>query len=318
MYRYGGMKLSGINDLKGKHAGGTAVMCCSGVTFKDYDDKKIPKDWIRFSINETIRKLGGDTRYWVISDDPILSEYHDYCPANVNVLAMRQATRIAGKVLPKNRVWTVDSMADPADYDNGYQFYSRGTVLIGAIEMARWMGINRFFCFGLDCYCGSMDSDYYYDGRRPQHASEHQRLHKEQVKDSPPDLRIWVTHRLRKMIEKLNAVRAAGLWDGIEIHCVGSPSSQQNAIEKISDKDFDKLVSSETTKKSKSRIKRTRSRKVSEGESSPEPKEVPIDEPRDSVEDQSELPLGHDPITPYNPGEDREHIEEGDDPIWKR
>lgn len=243
-YEFQGKKLTGIGKLRGALRGKPVALCCSGTTLADYDDARVPVGWARIAINEAIRKLGDRADYWVLSDDPIVLEYAALCPERTTVLAMHNATRIARRHLRRHTIYTVNSMPKVGNYDNPYEFFSRGTVLIGAIEMARYMGAERFFIFGLDCY--SLRDRYYYDGRTPPALSEKKRDSVTRVRHGlPPDVHIYVTARLRNMIKRLGEVKAKGLWRGVEIRCVGSPHSQQQAIEKMSWEDFDKLVGSE-------------------------------------------------------------------------
>lgn len=239
VFRYSGTKLTGINDLKNKHMDQNSVIIgCSGTTFADFKDIA-PDDIPRIAVNEAIRKMQ-NASYWVLSDIEIVIRYAEFCPSQTTILAMRDATKIIKKYCTENRIYTVDSMREAKKYDNGYQFFSRGTVLIGAIEMARWMGFNKMFVFGLDCY-RTKDS-YYYDGRKPANASEHKCIPKEYVKNSPPSHGMWVTSRLRKMINKLHDVDSAGIWSEIDVYCVGSPYSQQETIPKLSLSEFKGMI----------------------------------------------------------------------------
>ena len=106
-------------------------------------------------------------------------------------------------------IYTMNSMPlPPKDYNNGYEFFSRGTVMIGAIEMARYMGIKEFYIFGLDCY--RTEKDYYYDGRTPEHTSE-----KNPRRNGGGWMRkgwaykegILVSHRLQRMIDILDVAK---------------------------------------------------------------------------------------------------------------
>ena len=109
--------------------------------------------------------------------------------------------------------------------------------MIGAIEMARYMGIDTFYIFGLDCF--RKKSQYYYDGRRPEAYSENNIQETYRViHEVPTHSRIYVTPRLKRMILKLKEVAAAGLWQGTKIYCVNSPWSQQKTIPKISMEEF--------------------------------------------------------------------------------
>lgn len=228
-YRFGGVELSGINKFKGKHKGETAVICCSGTTFENYDNDLLPPHWTRFAVNEAIRKTSKYADFWVLSDNPIIFEYKEFCRKDLKCLVMRQATHQT-KHLPSKHIFTVDSMAEPKNFGNGYQFYSRGTVMIGAIEMARFMGFTRFFCFGLDCFRTA--DQYYYDRRRPAKFTENKVDQREMVRSGvPTNVQIYVTSLLRKMINRMEL--GAPLWREVEIYCVDSPLSQQTVVPKM-------------------------------------------------------------------------------------
>lgn len=243
-YRYGGKELTGLADLKGTLVGRTAVICCSGTTLARYDDDRPPKDWLRVAVNEAILKLQ-TADYWVIADDPIVFEYAEKCPKATRILAMQQATTIIRRHCKEHWIRTVESMSAVKDPANGYQFFSRGTVLIGGIEMLRWMGVRRFYVFGLDCY--RTEKAYYYDGRKPIPLSEKHFTGSHRVRDGVEGERIYVTDRLKWAIDRLSAARAAGLWDDVEIRCVDSPRSQQTAIEKMTIEEFVEAVKASKT-----------------------------------------------------------------------
>jgi hypothetical protein len=241
-YRVAGTKITGINSLKDTRLGETAVICCAGTSLEEYDDSIAPRSWARFAVNAGISKLRESADYWVFSDDPIVHEYYKLAHSGLTILCMQQAVPIvdrffSGKV---KAVYTTESMSKPARYDNGFQFYSRGTVLIGAIEMARWIGFRRFFVFGLDCYRRS--DKYYHDGRKPLSYSENvyveeQRIYKGVQKP------VYVTPKLKRMIEKLDEVKHAHLWDEVEVWCVNSPWSQQDTIQKMTLPEFRAICS---------------------------------------------------------------------------
>lgn len=266
-YRYAGTKLTGIKELKNRHVGTPAVILGSGTTLRDFFDYGIPSDWPIVAINEAVA-YGGRVDYWVLSDDPIVCEYVSKCPQIATILAMHQATTTIHAAAGVQEIYTVNSMAEVKDYDNGYEFFSRGTVMIGGIEMMRWMGVKKFFCFGLDCY-RTRDA-YYYDGRRPPSCTESRLLDKERL--IATDV-IWVTSKLRRMIEKLDEAKASGLWDKIELFCVGSPDSQQQAILKIDDQEFvNHKIRYDESKRRANRRKRAK-RDEAEGDSQSEPLE---------------------------------------------
>lgn len=240
--RHAGVVLTGIEELKDSRVGESAVICGSGTTLRDMDPGLIPRKWPVVAINEAIGKLADRATYWVMSDTPIVNEYAHMCPDKVTILAMHDATSVIERVKPKNKVYTVESQAAAKQFDDGINFFSRGTVLIGAIEMLRYMGVKRFYCFGLDCY-RTADS-YYYDNRKPVTVSELKFSKKEEVcGDLPRGVRIWVTSRLRRMVTKLDEAKESGIWSGVELFCVGSKFSQQTAIPKMSAQEFVEDVS---------------------------------------------------------------------------
>lgn len=285
VFRYAGRELSGINELKDTHKGETAIICAAGTTLREYDDSWAPKEWARFAVNEAIVKLGEAADFWVLADTPIVHEYADKCPKNTVALVMRQATALVDKI-PAKKCYTVDSMAEVKRFTNGYQFFSRGTVLIGAIEMARFMGFKRFFIFGLDCF--RTYEAYYFDDRRPIYASESRRPPEcDRVRTGvPPSVRIYVTPKLKKMIVKLREAKEAGLWKDLELWCVNSPYSQQDAIPKMTREEFLALIDVEKEKaaspgetpkeapKKKRRGRRSKKR---------EPEEERIETPEDEI-----------------------------------
>jgi hypothetical protein len=246
IFRHGSTVLSGIKQFKNAFPGGTAIMCCSGTSFKRYDDRLAPKTWKRFAINETIRKMQ-EADYWVLSDSQIVKEYATLCPKETTVLCMNEATAIVRKrVSQAKEIHTVESMRKPLDYDNGFEFFSRGTVLIGGIEMARYMGFRRFFVFGCDCY--RLADEYYYDGRTPIPISEKRfDRHRRDFHGLPTEARVYITERLKLMIDKLEVAKK--LWGDIEIHCVDSPWSRQKTMPLMELAEFKSIIAEESKPK---------------------------------------------------------------------
>jgi hypothetical protein len=310
--RHGDEVLTGIKELRGIHRGETAVVCCAGTTLASYDDAVAPREWVRFAVNGGIRKLKDRAEYWVFSDDPIVHEYRQDLTPSTTILCMHQATGIVRKYCSHaKRIFTVESMGGKVlDFADGFHFWSRGTVLIGAIEMARWMGFSRMFIFGLDCY--RRLTQYHFDGFVPQHASEND--------FTPEDIRVtsgiapgtksdvYVTPRLREMVERIDDIRASGLWNGMELWCVGSPNSQQRAIPKMTAEQFARACSD---------WRSPSSAPEEEPEGRPEPTAaVPQDDPNDPAALPPALPeapeeqrgggqeaLGGPPPTPGSTGE---------------
>lgn len=244
VYRIGEVKISGLKAMRNAHEGKTAVIVCSGTSVKDLDIAEIPDHAVTFAVNEGITKLGERADYWVLSDNQIVLEYADKCPEGTTVLCMHEATRIIHRYCKKQTVFTVQSMSRVREYDNEFEFFSRGTVMIGGIEMARYMGIKRFFIFGLDCF--RHRDAYYFDNRKPKTFTENQvgefcRV----VGGVPAGARIYVTPRLRRMVEKLEEVRVSGLWKGTQLYCVNSPLSQQRSIPLITMEQFHEMAAEE-------------------------------------------------------------------------
>ena len=262
--RHAGQKLTGIEELRGSVRVPVAV-CCSGTTLRDFDPDWIPSWWCVVAVNEAIRKLRDRADFWVHSDRPISLSYGKYVdPRRTVVLAMHDAALYAKQGCPKHtKIYTTMSHAVVKAYDDGMNFYSRGTVLIGAVEMLRYMGAKRFYCFGVDCY--REEHEYYYDGRKHPLSSETRLLDKERVRsDVPPGVRIWVTARLRRMIVKLDEAAESGLWDKTQLYCVNSPHSQQRALEHLSLGEFSKQVAkSEETRKRSERRRRAKAEAIS-------------------------------------------------------
>lgn len=238
VYMFRDTKLTGIGKLKNIHQGRKVALCCSGTTFENYEDSNVPGDFLRVAVNEAIRKLSDVADYWVLSDIPIVLEYAHFVKPQTTVLAMHESsTKINRFCKTAKAIYTVDSMPKPGKYDNPYEFYSRGTVMIGAIEMLRFMGVREFFVFGLDCF--ALRDKYYYDGRRPVPLSEKRINQATRIKrDLPPEVRIFLTPRLSNMVKKLDEVAASKLWQDTEVFCVASPYSQQKAIPKMSLDEF--------------------------------------------------------------------------------
>lgn len=234
---------TGIDDLRGTLDGRTAVFCCAGTSLEaSYPEARpIPAAWPIFAVNGGIRLVAPDAAFWVLADLPIVQEYAGYCPPHVQVLAMHEAGPECLRNMMRHEVRTVDSTSDLRDLGDGYRFYSRGTVLIGGLLMARWMGVRRAFVFGLDCY--RTREAYYFDRRKPLSRGE---SHPDR-KDSRPHPEAGpgavITSRLAKMIDRLDAAKAAGLFDGMELWCVGSPHSAQRALPKMDVADFRRVVS---------------------------------------------------------------------------
>jgi hypothetical protein len=235
---------TGIEMLKGRHADDPddpiAIFCCAGTTLNAYDDGIPPYIWPRFAVNSAIRKLGELADYWCLADIPILDQYAADLAPPTEVLAMHESGPEARKRLAvaPNLVYTVDSTPEPVTYGDGLRFFSRGTVLIGALEMARYMGIRTAYVFGLDCY--RTRAAYYYDGRTPPKAHEAKPSRADLVPGLP--FEAYVTPCLRRMIEKLDLARSAGLWDNLDVWCVGSPHSQQRAIPKLTLEEFKERI----------------------------------------------------------------------------
>jgi len=257
--RFAGARLTGIKALQGKHKRASVAVCGSGVTLNDLDLSRIPDHWIVVAVNEAIRKLGSRADYWVLSDEPIVRGYAKLCPRDVTILAMHQATISIPAVCPHHEFYTVNSINKIVTPDDGFNFFSRGTVLIGAIEMLRYTGAKRFYCFGLDCY--RTEEAYYYDGRKPPMVTEQRCDDRERGQGVPPGVRIYVTSRLQNMVKKLNELRREGLWNEVEIFCVNSPYSQQTAIPKISPEEF-----KQQRQRSIDNFKRKRRRKHAEAQ----------------------------------------------------
>jgi len=259
--RFAGGVLTGIQDLKGKHKNARVVVCGSGTTLNDLDMRDIPDSWVVVAVNEAIRKIGARADYWVLSDDPIVRGYAQYCPKSVTILAMHQATVTIKVAKPHNKVYTVNSINVVSTPNDGFNFFSRGTVLIGAVEMLRYAGATRFYCFGLDCY--RTEKEYYYDGRKPPMVTEQQCRAEEMSRGVPPGVRIYVTSRLKNMIRKLGDLKKGGLWDELHIHCVNSPYSQQDVIPKMTiDEYLDAIQKEEQSRKRSERRKRAKSEKA--------------------------------------------------------
>lgn len=234
---------TGIASLRSSLPGATAVFCCAGTSLRRYDDTIPPRSWPRFAVNSAIRRLSDVADFWVLADEPIALEYEVHALAGTAILAMHEAGPIMARRARGRPVYTVDSTPEAVTYGDGRRFFSRGTVLIGALEMARYMGVRRAFIFGLDCY--ARERDYYYDGRVPPKGHEARPARSDRVRGLP--FVAYVTPCLRRMIEKLDVARAAGLWDGMEIWCVGSSWSQQRAIPLMTAEEFESLVSKERT-----------------------------------------------------------------------
>jgi hypothetical protein len=237
--------LTGINDLKGKYAGKTAVFWCSGPTFATYDNARVPEDWVRFSINETIRTHGNQADFWVLSDQVIVDRFATMCPEDVWILAMHASTDTIAAKCPRNKVWTVNSMDEIKDFANGYEFFSRRTVLIGGVEMARYMGFTRFFVFGLDLF--RLRRSYYYDGAEAIAMADRGAKNEHMVRtlNRHEGQRIYQSPHLRQARLTLESTAMRKLWAGLDIHVVGSPLSCQSAVPKMSWEDFDKEAASD-------------------------------------------------------------------------
>ena len=117
--------------------------------------------------------------------------------------------------------------------------------MIGAIEMARYMGIEEFYIFGLDCY--RTPSDYYYDGRTPEHTTERNPTGNRKNWKYEEDM--LVSPRLSKMIQVLDAVKESGLWKGIKTYCVNSPKSKQTAIPHMTLEELNEIMTVTPEKK---------------------------------------------------------------------
>lgn len=223
-YRFGKVRLTGIVELKDAHRGESGVFLCDGPTLDDYDDRLPPRHWKRFAIAGAIERIRERADYWVVSDVEDVEKYAKACPRSVTVLAMHEATTVIHDHCPGFKIRTVTSMAEPREYRNGFQFYSRGTLLIGTVELARYMGIHKGYVFGLDLFDAPADDAWKPDPRRP---------HKGRYRGT-------VTALHRRAVEKLRGAKEAELWDGLELHAVGSPLSAQDAIPPMSWEQFDK------------------------------------------------------------------------------
>jgi len=235
--RFRGRPLTGLGDLRGTLDGEDVVIACSGPTFQAYDDTAVPAHVKRVAINETIKKFSEISRppgYWVFSDIPVVQDYHKFHDVLTTCLVMHEATVPVRKFVDRSApVFTVNSMSKIREYDNPYQFFSRSTVLIGAVEMLRYMGVRRFFIFGADAF--RTRRRYYYDaGRKPRYGTERRVESCDRVffKGAPEP--IYATPKLKKMVDQVARAAASGLWDGLKLYCVASPYSQHTALEKIS------------------------------------------------------------------------------------
>lgn len=251
------IRLTGIRELKNTEKGKTAVIWCSGPTFSQYDDTSIPDDWVRFSINETIKRDwdgwgGRNPDYWVLSDLPVVQKFSRHCPTDSTILAMHRATETINKACPRNKIYTVNSMGEQdgiKDYGNGYEFFSRRTVMIGAVEMARYMGFKRFFVFGLDLF--RLPSKYYYDGKDAIWMGERRSPAQFMIRTpgaKHEGQRIYQTPNLRAARMMLGQIHQCDLWGNIEIHVVGSPHSHQDSVPKMSYDEFNIILRKEKPK----------------------------------------------------------------------
>lgn len=236
--------LTGLADLKDSHQHQTAVMCGSGPTFATYQNATIPKSWVRFALNETIRTLGENANYWVLSDEPIVNRFSRYCLPSTRILAMHRASQLINKTCAQHWIRTVNSMDEIRDYKNGYEFFSRRTILIGAIEMARWLGFTRIFIFGADFY--RLQNAYYYDGTEAISQSERFVTQQQEVQGVRHNgSRIYQTRALFDASQMLLKMKRSGLWDNLSIHVVNSPVSQQEAIPKMGLDEFSAIIKAE-------------------------------------------------------------------------
>jgi hypothetical protein len=215
-FHYGDVQLSGIAHMEGRHAGETCVVLCPGPTLSDYRDKGIPPSWKRVAVDGAIERLGAKADYWVVSDVPVVEAFAQHCPETVTVLAMHEATTVVGRLLPSHEVHTVTSMPAARDYGNGFEFFSRGTVAIGAVEMGRYLGFLRFFVIGLDLF----------DPRGPAQPRSKKGKPRPWHKEHRGRFDLVQTRAQRRAAQRIDEVMDAGLWQEVEVYAVGALAAQ--------------------------------------------------------------------------------------------
>lgn len=247
-----GNPLTGIEELEGTLEGRSAAIWASGPTFADYNDGLVPEDVVRVAINETVKSPPATPDFWVLSDTIIVEKFARYCPAETKVLAMHMASLSIDAHCGADEIFTVNSMPEPPEeYDNPFQFFSRKTVVIGAVEMLRFMGVKRFFFFGFDAFRTA--KAYYFNGDNAFAMGEQRvgrqfqimgKVHNGQQIFCTPNLSMGrnMVHRARK-----------ALWDpaGVELWNVNSPNSQQTAIANITWAEFVAIFDAELSNEEK-------------------------------------------------------------------
>ena len=128
----------------------------------------------------------------------------------------------------------------------------------------------------------------------------------------PPGIRGYIMPRQKMMVTRLQEVSASGLWQGLDMWCVGSPWSRQQTIPKMEWETFKGIADKEIQVPPKSVPK-----------SPPEPAPAPIPAPNPAVEpilepiiepepfvDAAMAPVEANDVPRRRPGRPRKHTEE--------
>lgn len=233
-YSSAAKRFTGIKELENKHAGKSAIIACAGPTFRDFRFSWIPKDFVVFSVNESIKKIGGRVDYWIFMDMPIVDEYLQFCYQRTRVIAMHKAVAFAA-MKTGHKVYTVGFKRRPCDMVSGYEFFTAGKPPVAAVEFGLYMGIEHFYFFGFDCYI--TEGCYYYDARKHPIEEENRCLEEYHRGDG-----IYSTVKLEKLRKRLQYVKEIGWWNDVDVWCVNSPNSQQIAAPKMTIKEFLKIT----------------------------------------------------------------------------
>jgi hypothetical protein len=258
-YKWRNCFLNGMVELKDKHKGGSCVVWCSGPSFAEYDDSLVPDSWPRFSINETIQLnfegyKGRIPEYWVLSDLPIVGKYASHCPKETSIISTHRASETIREECPSNKVHCILAQPEPIqDYSDGFQVFSRRTVCIAAVEVARYMGISNVYVFGLDHF--RLRSSYYYD-KTDANLINDRRCPHEFLVPGPERYkgeRLYQTPSLRQGARMMDSVVRAGLWKSINVFNVNSPASRVFCLEKMTIEEFSEVAKKEEAPKKKKR-----------------------------------------------------------------
>lgn len=229
-------ELTGVGHLKdAAPSHKRAIIFASGPTLSEVGEEDLKKMGRLpiFGINEVVRDFEPD--WWITSDQTSVTRYAKYVKTNTRVLTTHRACHWIEAALPEHvkgdTLLSVLAAPQVQEYDNPFEFYSRRTTAIAAIEFLRYAGFKTIYVFGLDHFC--TDSMYYYFGndgmKRPKRTPKVVQHYKGD--------RVKVTPTLEAGAVALESANEK-LWDKIDVVIVNSPMAMIDGFEHLTKDEF--------------------------------------------------------------------------------